>query len=188
MIIIGTTTGLAEEGEEEFNMPQNISEFETLEYFLEFSPPYGFQKTTSYQIAIEHEGPSTLMFEVSYADSDLTIHEQDIEYNISLNDDFEWIINWSSSEQKEYMEREHSEIFANVTSPIPESQTFRVDEFLTYIDYIKTDRKTPIIETISREFLLVGQEKYSRQLSHEFNTYHFNSTWTFNGPASSGCP
>ena len=158
---------------------EDRSEIQHMEYYLEFSPEQKGYSTTKYAIDLEAEGDSELKVDVRYEDLNLTEAGENFNYKISL-DDHE-ITGPNIWFYIRYFRDTHTELFVDLTK-IGNSQTFRVDETIIFANYFKIE----VYHGVSKLDLLfnyIGEKQYSKNLTHNFNTYHYqaNYEWTTDG-------
>ena len=158
------------------------SEIQHIEYYVEFSPELKGYSTTKYAIdleAFEIEGDSVLNVDITYDDLDLTEAGENFNYNILL--DSREILEHSNILYGNLIIGTHTELFLDLNK-IGNSQTFRVDETLTFADYLKKEVYKGI-NKLDLSFSYIGEKQYSKNLTHTFNTYHYQaySEWTTQG-------
>ncbi|MBD3352002.1 MAG: hypothetical protein GF364_11000 [Candidatus Lokiarchaeota archaeon] len=171
--------------ESERNLPTSISEFDSIEYFIEFRPKYSNKRTTNYKLTFRENSNNFLNISVEYEDLELTRQRNNFDYDLYLHTDGQWRIdNVSDEDNYDYMHGEYSELLCNISLPIKTLQKFRNDNFLIFVNYLRTDQKIPILQSMTRDYQYIDSETYSRNLLFEFNTNHFRSEWSF---LSAGC-
>ncbi|MHA1340719.1 MAG: hypothetical protein ACTSRZ_11370 [Promethearchaeota archaeon] len=166
----------------------NINEINNLQYFIEFNPDYKKSKTTNYTIKFQNLTDTLISVEVSFDNPALTVYNGDLHYNLSFSN-YQWkIINASDQINKNYLNNEKSELFANISDPMQSNQTFRVDEFLTFVEYLSIpEDEPPKIQSLSRIFVYMGLENYSRNLNYSFEVHHYKASWNFETDPSYSC-
>jgi len=166
----------------------NIYEINYLEYFIEFQPKYNNIKTTNYTIYLNNISEDLIGIHIDYSQPQITGYKENLNYSLKLYLN-EWrIVNFSNIGNKEFAENETSELFAEILIPMKTQQLFRVDEFLTFIDFIKIpEDNPPKIHSISRNFEFKGLLNYTRNLKYTFEVYYYYSEWSFYTNPSSSC-
>lgn len=143
-----------------------------LEYFMKFSPYKNGYSTTKYALDLERyneSGEDYIKVSLYYEDPQLTLFNDNYSYKISLTS--REILEPSKKNYKEYLSGTHSELFIN-TSEFESSHKIRIDEPLTFSDYLK-DYQAPESLRSDIPFNYVGIEEYDSNLLSNFTTYHY---------------
>ena len=144
-----------------------------LEYFMQFSPYKNGYTTTKYALDLERyneSGEDYMKVSLYYEDPQLTLFNDNYSYMISLTS--REILEPSKNKYNEYLSGTHTELFIN-TSEFESSPKIRIDEPLTFSDYLK-EYQDPQSLRSDITFNYIGIEEFDSNLLYNFTTFHYN--------------
>ncbi|MHA1820825.1 MAG: hypothetical protein ACTSU2_00820 [Promethearchaeota archaeon] len=156
------------------NFPSNRTEVASLVYLIEFEPSFGNVYATNYSVKIMNGDFKIANYSFDFNDLGLTYAEADYSYNVSYETNKIFAVN--NTNLNGFMVNSHSEIFMNTSNITGQNiQTFRVDEMITFAEYLKPSGVALPIYPQDLNFNYTGLANYSRNLFNSIDCYKFSA-------------
>ncbi|MFW9940127.1 MAG: hypothetical protein ACFFFT_03745 [Candidatus Thorarchaeota archaeon] len=164
---------------QEFADYEDLNDINHLEYSIEFNPQERGYSATKYAIElnkITRGDNDILKVALYYNDLELTSAMKHFSYELSLNT--REILDTSNNFYDDYFVGTSTELFLNLSN-IGNPQLFRMDENVIFAEYLKDDLSLGI-KKINIEFNYAGEVALNENFLHNFTTYHYNATYSWN--------